>query len=731
MLSLPQKFSDENNKGTNKPSIIVELEESRLENEQTLQADWAANTQESNVDYGPTPPEVGNVILSRNGAVRIITNFEGGGAIYDRDIIDIGFYDYSSWSIYAQGFKFASDVHGVDLIQKISMYMGITGGSATVRMKIYSGSPNGTLLATSSNDVNLGAMGWYDFTFSVQLNAGTQYYLVLYVVSESINDPNELLVRFNNENAYGDGTLFFSNLYNPWIERTWQDLYFRVYGTDYATSGYIRTQTMDLGATPPNSGEWQFDDVLATGTSITYAAWASDTGAFAGEETSLGTVLDGDPIIILKRYYRVKATLYANSNQTQTPILRSIKANFSIYKTYSNNPLLPYELGVLSISSLATTIDTFKASIISQLTIIMAHINSLATYLSTKYPKNKTAKVLIGYKAAGFERTDHIDYLWGQIKDISLGADDKITITCHDFQTEWDKNVPEKWQTTGDDITWTAQHPIDVMLDILQNKINVYDSKIDIDSFNAVKTALSGWQVTRTITGNPENGKKLMEELCLLMSCVFLPQPDGKIKIKRWNANEASVETLTDADVNSPGFKYAGNYDSLINKLAIYYNWDGNGENTSDFTNLDLALDSASITNYGETALKEIKDKWTRSAQSSQITDLRTKILNRYADPAPVLTATLDLRKIYLEAGDIVKVTTKRYPAAFTKYIYTIEDYVYADGTYDADGSKRAGGYPGGYEGYVAAGVVDKPFQIMKRNLDFMNHKMELTLQEV
>ena len=274
---------------------------------------------------------------------------------------------------------------------------------------------------------------------------------------------------------------------------------------------------------------------------------------------------------------------------------------------------------------------------------------------------------------------------------MNISTDDHVAIITRDFKTEWDKKVPEKWQSAGDNVTWTAQHPIDVMLDILQNKINVRDSKINIDSFNTVKTALPGWQVTRTITGNPENAKALMEELRLLMSCFFLPQPDGKIKIKQWNASEASIDTLTDADVIKPGFKYYGNYDSLINKVATYYNWDGSGDNAADFTSLDLALDATSQTNYDEIALKEIKDKWTLSAQSAQITALRTNILNRYADPVPILTASVDLRKIALEAGDIVKVVTRRHPE-----------------------------YP-----------TEKSFQIIKRNLDFMKHKIELTMLEV
>ena len=683
-------FDSENAKGVNKPSIIVELEESRLENEQTTQADWAAASFQIDIDYTPTPPNAGDVILTTFGQLGNEENQTGNtwALILNDSSLQGRTNDNQNWQSFKRNVGMGNNT--LRTVQGYFYRFILGGGSYSVSCELWSAG-KGAKIGTTVGPININSETgeWISFDFisqNIPLQKDTEYW-IKFIGGGAASSGNSWQ-KYQNTTVYAQGQ-FDRTGTSPGINLG--DLMFIVHMETryYSPSGYIRTQTIDMGQTPTNDGEWVLDDIQPSGTSITYQAWASSTGAFAGEETDLGAITDGTVITNLKRYYRVKATLTASSDGSQTPTLHSIKCIFSQYKIYTNNDALPYELGILNISSLATAIDTFKPSTISELSITMTNIPSLITYLTTKYPKNKTVKTKIGYK--GLTRAQHIDYLWGQIRDVNISAKDQISITTRDFKTEWDKNVPEKWQSAGDNVTWTAQHPIDVMLDILQNKINVRDSKINIDSFNTVKTALSGWQVTRTITGNPENAKTLMEELRLLMSCFFLPQPDGKIKIKQWNTNETAVDTLTDADVLEPGFVYKGNYDSLINKTAIYYNWDGSGNDAADFTSLDLALDATSQTNYDEIALKEIKDKWTLSAQSAQSMALRTNILNRYADPVPILIASIDLRKIDIEAGDIVKIITRRHPS-----------------------------YP-----------TEKSFQIIKRNLDFMNHKIELTMLEV
>src|SRR3990170_1572895 len=68
MLILPAKFKSYLGQ-KNTPSYIVKLLESEIYNEQTLQAHWEANSYARNVDFTPTPPAVGDVIVRNDGPV--------------------------------------------------------------------------------------------------------------------------------------------------------------------------------------------------------------------------------------------------------------------------------------------------------------------------------------------------------------------------------------------------------------------------------------------------------------------------------------------------------------------------------------------------------------------------------------------------------------------------------------------------------------------------------------
>lgn len=438
-------------------------------------------------------------------------------------------------------------------------------------------------------------------------------------------------------------------------------------------SGYIYTRVMDLGSVPVVNGEWFFEDTTPAGTSVTYMAWASDTGAFAGEETSLGTVVDGNAINTLKRYYKVKATLTTN-NTDVVPSLQRINAQFEKYDTYADNMSLGYEPSVIDSSSLTTTIDTFEKSTISQVTLTLALTQKVSEWLATKYPRNKTVKVKEGFVAPGWDRTDYIDYFVGQVEDWSVGVYE-VKLVVRDYSKSWKTKVPSKWESTADDVAWTNQHPIDVCLDILRNRVNVRDSKLVTSSFDAVKTALSGWKVSRTITKDPIDADELLHELRLLMSAYFIPQPDGKIRIKRWDASEAAVDSLNDDNFIIRDWQ--GNAASLINQTHIYFGWDGDGGNAADFAEFRAGVDGASQTNWNELRLKEIKDKWTLAADVSQIQALEGKILARYANPPAIIPGDVSRSKINLEVGDIVTVTTKKAPSTDMNGISNVKFQVF------------------------------------------------------
>lgn len=685
MLTLPSKFADELAKSPNTPSFLVKLEDGTLYNEQTLQADWAANTQASQIDY---TTQAGSVVVESWVRPENLTM-----NTYNKLFAKVG--DPNNYGEIWQSFKQVATVD-VGLVQ-VKGFFKATSSAATVYCALFASNKTTQIGTTLSASIasNAGAIYTFDFTSqSIVLSSNIEYWIKFWS-----NGPGPadyfIYCGVTSKNPYPNGQMDYvwkGNLYTAVGESYFQVITDSGY---YKPSGYIRTQTMDVGSTPTNNGEWVIEDIVPTGTTLTYQAWASATGAFAGEETDLGAIVDGDAITNLKRYYRVKATLTANGDQSVSPTLQSIKADFTIFKTYSDNPSLGHETAILSVSSLSSSIDTFKPSTIGQITFSLNLSPSVSNYLATKKPKNKLVQVKAGFVADGFLEEDYIDYSRGQIDDWKITAKDEVTLSVKDFSKEWDVDVPKATGTGLPEITWGTpglDHPIDVMLDILKNHINARDSKILGSSFGTVKTALPNWIVSRTLKEDTVSAKDLMEELRLLTQTYFLPQADGKIKIKRWDAAESPIDTLTDADFISK--RWDSDAKQIINRYVHFYGWDGEGDEAADYNTVSIGIDTTSQTNWRETTSKELKDKWTPQTQTAQVADFLDKIMKRYADPPSILQAEVDLRKIALEVGDIVTVTTSRAPST------------------------------------DMAGIANIKFQIINRNLDYSKRIISLTMLE-
>lgn len=832
MLTLPEKFTAENAKDHNEPALIVEMQKGVIASDQTTQADWAANTGESNVDYTPTPPDAGDVILEKEtgcpwtelalsgGTPSIRRNHSGiayNGNLYVFGGLDAGTpatyyndlwkYDVGSdaWSQLSPSGSLPSARFGHSAVTyggKIYIFGGqLSGGSKVNDLWVYdiAGnswaelSPSGSLptargfhgsslyngkmyvfggddgTAYARNDLwvyDIAGNSWAQLSPSgtppgrfgtLMVPYGGKLYLFGGVVggdkendlwvydisgnswtelSPSGTPPAERYVHAGdvyNDKMYVFGgykaTGYSNDLWeynitsNSWSEKTTSggpptarayhsatmlggklfvfggsyasvselnDLWENLLG--YKLAGYIYTRHMDLGETPSSTGEWFIEDTRPENTSITYEAWASDTGAFSGEETSLGEIEDGDLITVLKRYYRVKATL-ETTDGGYSPAVQRIKSQFESFESYSDTRALGFEPSVMGASSLTTNIDTFEKSTISQVDLTFGLTPKVSNWLATQYPRNKTLKVKAGFVAPGWTRDDYIDYFVGAVEDWSLPGNYEAKLSIRDYSKSWKQKVPAKWESAADDVTWTNEHPIDVMLDILRNRINVRDSKIVVSSFDAVKTALSGWQVSRTITEDPEEADELLQELRILMGCYFIPQADGRIKIKRWDPDEAAVDSFDER--NFKNVSWAANSGSLVNQTHIYFGWNGEGTDAADFSDIRVGLDATSQTNWGEQKVKEIKDKWTLSADSSQIEALEAAILARYANPPAIITGDAHRSKIHLEVGDIVTVSTPHAPSS------------------------------------DMSGISGVKFQIVNRNLDHKKDTIRLKLLEV
>lgn len=285
--------------------------------------DWTANTDESNVDYTPVPPAVGDCILGKED-VSDQENLTAAQAIeYSH-----GTYpeDLALW----QSFKH-TEGHTTQL-KNIKLYLrtgwSSVSGTITTYVEVWSAG-KGSKLSSIQSDYFTEAFQAREITFdfsgdSLLLSNNTEYWIKIYGDHTGTGSGD----AFNQDSdVYSNGQL--DRYADQWYYDL-GDLKFEVRMEAYSSSGYIQTANIDVGQTPPNDGTWTLSDTTPDNSTVTYVAWASDTGAFGGEETSLGTIVDQDDITVKERYYRVKATLNANSARILTPTVHDIYTTFPL-----------------------------------------------------------------------------------------------------------------------------------------------------------------------------------------------------------------------------------------------------------------------------------------------------------------------------------------------------------------------------------------------------------------
>jgi hypothetical protein len=539
-LELSDKFKDELKKGENKPAVLVYLGESDLENEQSTQSDWAANTSETQVDYNSEPGFVRLGPATAPNETQTTTDAQA-------TIITAAGAGYTAENTLHQSFQ--QTTGGSRQINSVIFRFNNTFPPVTVSVtcSIYSGYPfTGFLGQQTQTYVVDGTFGlaflFYDN--NIFLEDSTEYWFVI-SANGGQSDTGTLELDYNTAGGYANGQLNSrTSLGVDSLNIGDADFTMIQQSTNYyQTSGSITTQVMNLGETPTVDGEWILKDSNTSNTTLTYNGWGS-TDNFSASNVDLGAIVDGDAITGTKyQYYKVVAT-FGTTNQSETPLLNSVAVNFTTYLKFSDRLSLGYEPSVKTIGSLTTKIDDFEESSVGQMSITMGLTEIVSNYLYSAYPKNRPVKIKIGFDESDWTEDDFINFYWGAIQDYKINSNNDILITVRDNTNDFSVTVPREEHTVGGpyaaptytSITAAAEHPADIALEIIQTHLDVRDSKIDTESFSALATALSGWAVTRTITGDGAiSANTLLNELRILMTSYLIPLPTGKVKIAQYN----------------------------------------------------------------------------------------------------------------------------------------------------------------------------------------------------
>ena len=448
---------------------------------------------------------------------------------------------------------------------------------------------------------------------------------------------------------------------------TWHTYSAPIYFRHYHPETQFRTQTMDIGAEPLEDGVWNLEDVydfLNGSNSIEYSAEYSDNET---DWVSIGTVQDGGDITEERRYWRV--TVKFSCKGDQAPRVQKIDAVFDKIVEFSMaersvGEALPI---VKSIGTLTSSIDPIKCTAqIGGITVELLDKNNVASSsLISAHLIGKTIFVKVGALENGVGIGDFFRAFTGIIENWEYDGS-VIKISARDFLGKLEKDIPEEDANGGIspliyNAAGIASHPVDILLDILRNQVNVPDRYLDMSSFDDVRAdpTISGWAFNRAIS-DPTDAYDLCLDICRHIGAILIPRENGRISLKMLKNTQVPVETWNELWHNFGGANFNANMDLLRNYVSTWWHWDGSGDEWENFEGAEVAADAESVSNWGAQIIRT-KSKWLGDNVSPYNGDqlaeaISTRILNMAREGMPVVTFDADISTIQAQVGDVVRI---------------------------------------------------------------------------
>lgn len=386
----------------------------------------------------------------------------------------------------------------------------------------------------------------------------------------------------------------------------------------YWQSAKYITSVIDLGQVPDENGEWILEDITDTTydrTFIDYTGEWSDTGL--APWINIGTVADGDIVTIFHRYWQAQINLQ-NNGLDNPPEVTLVDVNHDVYQHFSmaSTPIGDYPPLVKSINAFTSKVDIMKCQGNVGTTRIELVRSGMLTdkILMDNFPRKKPVRIKIGYDEDDMSISDFMTVLVGRTDNWQLSAD-QLVVTSANYLDDLLQDIPLE-DLTGIvtpldySIGGIATNPVDILLDIIQNQVNIADRYIDFDSFNVVKvhSSISGWQFVRDICC-PTDAKKLAEELCRHIGAALIPLENGKLSLKLFDPDDTPVTIWNELDHAFLNPQFDGKADSIRNYISTWWEYDGDGDEVTDWTGIEIATDATSITRHGSKILRT-KSKW-------------------------------------------------------------------------------------------------------------------------
>ena len=348
---------------------------------------------------------------------------------------------------------------------------------------------------------------------------------------------------------------------DKWIARDVTDrcIEFRLATQGYESSGSL-TVHFDLEATPGalDIGEWQLCSWIESGASLVATAWGSATGAFTGEETSLGLVSDGTAISRKFRYYKLQLAMAASTDKISGCGVIEAGPRFirqEIYAAYKRAIWgYPPVVGEISITEGEVNPEEGKST--AAQSYLKFSDEDISRRLQEYDYQGELIEILRGYDYPGFVLGDCEVRATARIADYK--QDEKVEIETLDLLSDlMDRNLPtdSEIEDQKNIVNVLNLHPADAAC-LLLRRAGLRPSLIDDDSVTEVKAVvrIEDIKVTR-ILSEKKSLKEILDELLSPILCSVYER-NGMVALSRldWEATPAASILETDILVGAEKF---------------------------------------------------------------------------------------------------------------------------------------------------------------------------------
>lgn len=453
-----------------------------------------------------------------------------------------------------------------------------------------------------------------------------------------------------------------------------------------------RKLKFDLGQTPVQNGEFEFQYTLFGDSRLYFRAWSSATGSFSGEETDIGAtdshtladdghdgtithVHDGDLINDLKRYYAIEG-IFSSPSLLHTASIEKMNPKFPLtvweFTTHAIPSLETYPV-LDDWVSLPTSLDikTYIAGPQKFNIKISRKGGHVDRMIASHYMKNSIIKARIGFDPNSIKTKEGMSPLaLGRIIDYE--ADDlSVTFKCQDLSTDFDIKVPAEIVNSDRKppaADYRGKHFIDVLDDLIFNRARYPRRYRHDSSFLSAKNTLGDkWITNRSVTADDsEDAKDLIEEILQDIGFFLIRLEDGTIKLVQYPRSENAVRTWDDLDV-IPGDKQEPFLDdSIINRVIVQSNYDiGNNKFRRIITGNEVSSQNNHQPGAGKfVADKEIKTKWIGTDEYNGrylVESIIKRILGHQAYGLARLSVDTNFRHFDIQIGDYISLKTKNF----------------------------------------------------------------------